>query len=381
MQDKFCTALKKSSESSSLKSKKVAQYLPDLVAKFLNFQNFIQSASPLTLRAYELDLSQAFGLKNLGTMLPPGSEVGGESLPQFRFRSSLRSQNSDKKAQKAPAPRNPKSRGVTRQRALMEPIATAYLTSDEALLKVVREAQNSWSNLSLSSRNRKAACLKSFLKWLFQERHIERDLNFQVHAPKPPVRIPHFLSVDESIAVIKIAEVAIKKAKEEFKERALREKALLLLLYGGGLRVSEACNVKWQDIDATKRLIRIRGKGSKERLVALPPIVLKSISALKGKGKFIWGAEPLSTRVAFSIVRSLGARAGLVKPLNPHALRHSFATHLLSSGTNLRTLQELLGHASLSATQKYTHLGIDQLARTVETHHPLGNKSKAKSER
>ncbi len=140
--------------------------------------------------------------------------------------------------------------------------------------------------------------------------------------------------------------------------------------------MSEACSVKWQDIDATKRIIRIRGKGSKERIVALPPIVFKSISALTGQGKFIWGVEPLSTRVAFSIVRSLGARAGLVKPLHPHALRHSFATHLLSSGTNLRTLQELLGHASLTATQKYTHLGIDHLARTVENHHPLGRGNK-----
>ena len=317
-------------------------------------------------------------MKNLGTMLPPGSELGGETINQYRFRSSLNAEITDKPTQKAKAAKNPKSRGLTPQRSLKEAPATAYLTSDDALLRVMREAQNSWSNLSLSSRNRKAACLKSFLNWLFQERHIERDLNFQIHAPKPPIRIPHFLSVDESIAVIKIADVAVKKSKEQFKDQALREKALLLLLYGGGLRVSEACNVKWQDLDANKRLVRIRGKGSKERIVALPPIVLKSISSLKGKGKFIWGAEPLSTRVAFSIVRSLGARAGLVKPLNPHALRHSFATHMLSSGTNLRTLQELLGHASLTATQKYTHLGIDQLARTVEDHHPLGNKSKVK---
>lgn len=356
--------------------KKAAEYIPDLIAKFLNYQNFIQSASPLTLKAYELDLSQAFGLKNLGVMVPPGTEMGGETLPQFRFKSSLPDpKERDKVAQRA----NPKSRSRTSQRVLKEAPATAYLTSDEALLKAIREAQSAWSNLSLSSRNRKSACLKSFLKWLFQERHIERDLNIQIHSPKPPVRMPHFLSVDESVAVLKTAELAVKKSKERFRDQALREKALLLLLYGGGLRVSEACNVKWQDIDANKRLIRIRGKGSKERIVALPPIVLKSIADLKGKGKFVWGAEPLSTRVAFSIVRSLGARAGLVKPLHPHALRHSFATHLLSSGTNLRTLQELLGHASLSATQKYTHLGIDQLARTVENHHPLGKKSKDKS--
>lgn len=332
-----------------MKSKKSAHYIPDLIAKFLNYQNFVQSASPLTLRAYELDLTQAFGLKNLGVMAHPGSDFGGETLMEFKFKSD--SAGSD-----------------------------GFLTTDEAVLKTVRTAQSGWANLSLSSRNRKAACLKSFLNWLFQERYIERELSHQIHAPKIPVRIPNFLSVDESIAVLRTAEAALKKSKDETREQALREKALLLLLYGGGLRVSEACNVKWQDIDASKRLIRIRGKGAKERIVALPPIVLKAVSALKGsKGKFIWGEQPLSTRVAFSIVRSLGHRAGLVKPLHPHALRHSFATHLLSSGTNLRTLQELLGHASLTATQKYTHLGIDQLARTVENHHPLGSQQSAVS--
>lgn len=359
-----------------MKSNKAAEYIPDLIAKFLNFQSFVQSASPLTLRAYELDLTQAFGLKNLGILAPPGTEVGGESLPQYRFKSALPDLPDGTKLPQKPQPKNPKSRSRTVLRNHSESAAAAYLTSEDALLRVVRDAQGNWSALSLSSRNRKSACLKSFLKWLFQERYIERDLNLQIHSPKIPVRIPHFLSVDESVAVLKIAESAVKKAKDDSREQALREKTLLLLLYGGGLRVSEACNVKWQDIDATKRLIRIRGKGSKERLVALPPIVVKSISSLKGKGKFIWGAEPLSTRVAFSIVRSLGQRAGLVKPLHPHALRHSFATHLLSSGTNLRTLQELLGHASLTATQKYTHLGIDQLARTVENHHPLGRGSK-----
>jgi site-specific recombinase XerD len=370
LQGKFCSALKKVQEVAALKSKKSAHYLPDLVAKFLNYQNFIQSASPLTLRAYELDLFQAFGLKNLGEMLPPGSDFGGEEVAEYRFRSSI-----DGSGRRDSSPQlNPKNRAAPKRKSSSSSETTAYLTNEEALLTAIRIAQNGWSNLSLSSRNRKAACLKSFLNWLFQERYIDRELALQINAPKIPLRVPHFLSVDESIAVIKVAEAAVKKSKQETKEQALREKALLLLLYGGGLRISEACNVRWQDIDANRRLLRIKGKGSKERIVALPPIVLKSISSIKGKGKFIWGVEPLSTRVAFSIIRSLGERAGLIKPLNPHALRHSFATHLLSSGTNLRTLQELLGHASLQATQKYTHLGIDQLARTVENHHPLGRK-------
>ncbi|HWU44604.1 MAG TPA: tyrosine-type recombinase/integrase, partial [Bdellovibrio sp.] len=88
--------------------------------------------------------------------------------------------------------------------------------------------------------------------------------------------------------------------------------------------------------------------------------------------EFVFGEEALSQRRAYEMVRQSGVRAGLLKPLHPHALRHSFATHLLSSGANLRTLQELLGHESLQATEKYTHLGIDQLARTMEQLHPLG---------
>ncbi|MNT36365.1 Tyrosine recombinase XerD [compost metagenome] len=96
-------------------------------------------------------------------------------------------------------------------------------------------------------------------------------------------------------------------------------------------------------------------------------------------GAFVFGNEALNPRTAYEIIRQSGLRAGLLQPLHPHALRHSFATHLLSSGANLRTLQELLGHESLQATEKYTHLGIDQLARTMENIHPLGSKLKTGS--
>ena len=94
--------------------------------------------------------------------------------------------------------------------------------------------------------------------------------------------------------------------------------------------------------------------------------------------KYVFGQKAIDTRTAYEIVRQSGARAGLLKPLHPHALRHSFATHLLSNGTDLRILQELLGHESLTATQKYLHLSLDKLARTMEANHPLGDKSKRK---
>jgi integrase/recombinase XerC/integrase/recombinase XerD len=95
----------------------------------------------------------------------------------------------------------------------------------------------------------------------------------------------------------------------------------------------------------------------------------------------VFGTKALSTRVAYSWIRQLGLKAGLLRPLHPHLLRHSFATHLLVSGASLRTLQELLGHSSLQATEKYTHLNLDQLARTLAQHHPLGEAQTRKPKR
>ncbi|HVK61296.1 MAG TPA: tyrosine-type recombinase/integrase [Bdellovibrionales bacterium] len=228
-----------------------------------------------------------------------------------------------------------------------------------------------WSNLAPASRNRKVATLKSFLGWLHQEGHIERDLSLQLHGPKVPKRLPHHLSVDEALALLKSVRA---------QKNAANDYALILLLYGGGLRVSEACALEWKQVDFDRRIIRVLGKGSKERIVAVAPQVLEALKALPREFRFVFGRQKLDPRKAYEIVRSQGAKAGLLKPLHPHALRHSFATHLLSSGANLRTLQELLGHANLQATQRYTHLSIDQLARTMEEFHPFGDtRAKRKS--
>lgn len=298
--------------------------IADSASKFLYFITFIKSASAQTLRSYRLDLSQAFLLDgdSLGPPIPG-------SPPPFN--------------------------------------------SDE-LLAACREAQTRWVGLSASSRNRKAACLKSFLNWLHDEGAIDRDLAHQIHAPKVPSRLPHFLSVDEVLALLESLKSDLANASTAASERsAKRDLALVLLLYGGGLRVSEACGLEWSRVDRSTRLLRVLGKGGKERLVALPPVAVAALERLlPAEGKYVFGIEPLNTRVAYGIVRSRGARAGLLKPLHPHALRHSYATHLLASGANLRTLQELLGHSTLQATSRYTHIGIDQLASTLEEKHPLG---------
>lgn len=290
-----------------------AFYLNENIDKYLKFMTFVRSSSPLTIKHYTLDLQQAFEL--------------------------------DKSS------RSPKNSWT-----------------EAELLGSVRQAFNRWATLSLASRNRKAATLKSFFSWAFDEGLTERDLSMQVVAPKVPKKLPHFLSVDEALAVLKSFD-------DEKLEVPLREKVLFLLLYGGGLRISEACNLKWSEVHLSQKVLRVMGKGSKERVVALPSTTIQVLNKWKkdsGFNEFVFGEEVLNQRTAYEMVRKSGQRAGLLKPLHPHALRHSFATHLLSSGANLRTLQELLGHESLQATEKYTHLGIDQLARTMEKVHPLG---------
>jgi integrase/recombinase XerC/integrase/recombinase XerD len=232
---------------------------------------------------------------------------------------------------------------------------------------LIRQAQTLWQDLAPASRNRKLAAVRSFLKWLHQTGEIEDDFSSRLVSTKVPVRLPHFISVDEALSLIR----SLKPGTVEH--------ALVLLLYGGGLRVSEACGLRWRDL-AVERTLRVTGKGGKERLIAVPQLVWTSVKALgatrpeapaANSSVLSGGVEPFSPRQAYNIVREAGRKAQLLKPLHPHALRHSFATHLLTSGADLRVLQELLGHSSLLATQKYTHLSLDHLARSMEKHHPL----------
>lgn len=297
------------------------------ILKYLNSIENVESYSVHTVRSYRVDLGQAFGVATT-----PDSDV------------------------------------------LRTPLSKRMPLTEDAVLGLCRGALGGWSKLAPASRNRKAATLKSFLNWLFENRLIQRDLALHVHGPKVPHRLPHHISVDEATSLLKSLKEQISQATSDFdRARALNDQALILLLYGGGVRVSEACNVRWKDIDTASRVIRIMGKGGKERLVAVPERVLTALQALPRKGAYVFGDEPLPTRKAYEHVRNQGARAGLIQHLHPHALRHSFATHLLTSGANLRTLQELLGHTSLQATQRYTHIGVDQLARTMEKFHPHGN--------
>lgn len=228
----------------------------------------------------------------------------------------------------------------------------------DVLLTLIRQAHDRWASLKPASRNRKSACVRGFLKWLFARKLIADDMSLRMPGCKVQQVLPHFISVDEAIALIRALEPGL-------------ERALVMLLYGGGLRVSEACNLRWRDLLPESHSLRVAGKGGRMRIVALPDVAWRAVQELPRGDYVLGGGKPLSTRRAYELVRQGGRRAGLLKSLHPHALRHSYATHLLTSGADLRVLQELLGHRSLAATQKYTHLSLDHLARSMEKHHPL----------
>lgn len=246
----------------------------------------------------------------------------------------------------------------------------------EDIYNEIRPRLGMWGHLSLASRNRKIATLKSFFSWLFEQKLTETDYSHRLVCPKVPKKIPHFISVDEVIAVLNHLQKAISEARDEsLRQKLLQQKTLFLMLYGGGLRISEACQLRWKDFSAREQRLLVKGKGGKQRYAILPSFCIEHLLEVKKSAPQsvdpIVGKTPLNTRTAYQLIRDLGAAAGLMNPLHPHALRHSYATHLLASGTNLRTLQKLLGHESLQATEKYTHLSVDHLARLIDQTHPL----------
>jgi len=241
---------------------------------------------------------------------------------------------------------------------------------EQILKKLISSSVKKWTSLSPATRNRKHACLKAFLNWLYTQNKTTRNMQHDITLPSIPLRLPHYLSVDEALHLIKTAATQTTHIPQKRKKDFL----LLLLLYGGGLRVSEACNIKWEHVDCSKGILRIRGKGQRERLLTVPTIVLKQLCQYQQTKGLVF--PHLSTRKAYDIVRYWGQRAALDKPLSPHILRHSFATHLLNSGSDLRTIQELLGHQSLNATQKYTHLQLSHLNKLLESCHPINTLKK-----
>ncbi len=214
---------------------------------------------------------------------------------------------------------------------------------------------------------RHVAAIRSFYRWLEREGVVESAPGAALQPPKVSSRLPHFLSQTQAAAVL-----------DETPELSEQDVAVLEVLYGSGLRVAEVSGLDLLDVDVQRGIVRVRrGKGGKERRVPLGPPGLEAVRAwLTVRPPSELTALFLNTRggrMSARSIRRLVDRAGRavgLSGLHPHALRHSFATHLLEAGADLRGIQELLGHSSLGTTQRYTHVSVDGLLKTYRAAHP-----------
>ncbi|HDT13316.1 MAG TPA: tyrosine recombinase XerC [Candidatus Aminicenantes bacterium] len=222
---------------------------------------------------------------------------------------------------------------------------------------------------------RKLASLRSFYDFCLRKRWVAENPARVLARPRQDKRVPSFLSEGEAADLLDLP-----RSSEPLD---LRDRALLELLYATGIRVSELVGIETGDIHADERLVRVRGKGKKERLV---PFGTKAREALEdyrrarpvlagrgdvGEAFFLnYRGGRLTTRSVQRLVRKAIRRTAVARKISPHSLRHSFASHLLGRGADLRVIQELLGHASLSTTQKYTHVDLQQLLAVYRKSHP-----------
>ena len=311
------------------------------VKQFLNYLHSVRNSSPHTIRSYENDLAQFLKfLTPPGTALPPLQDV-------------------------------------------------THLMIREYL------AQLHDQQLEKSTIARKLAAIRSFFKYAVREGLIVRNPARMVATPKLPKRIPAVLSAEDlnafldSVATEPPAAGARRKrnsAKDASRLMVRRDRAILELLYASGLRVSELTGLNLGDMDRRELMLRVRGKGRKERIVpyggkaqqaleAYEPLRDKLLqkSGARGDREAVFlnhFGTRLTPRSVARIVKKYARLANVNWDLHPHSLRHAFATHLLADGADLRAIQELLGHSSLSTTQRYTHATIRQLLEVFDKAHP-----------
>lgn len=232
-----------------------------------------------------------------------------------------------------------------------------------------------------SSVARTLSAIRSFLRYLVKEGHIAASPADLIVSPKVPRHLPTGLSVDEAFTLCD-EEAVLSKLSE-------RDEAIVELLYATGIRVSEACGLNVGDVDLGTRIVRVRGKGDKERIVPFHERCatklrtwLSQRSAEEGTlspaDPFFVGTQGarLNPRVLRKLLERLGQGAAMTGSLHPHRFRHAFGTHLLESGADLRTIQEFLGHASISTTQQYTQVNLSHLMKVYDAAHPHSKTNK-----
>lgn len=226
------------------------------------------------------------------------------------------------------------------------------------------------------SVNRKISSLKAFYAYLMRTGVIKANPMTGIKAPKMEKHMPAFLSVDEAFELIKAA-------SDRRDSSNLRDHAMLELFYSSGLRLSELAGLNTDDVNFAAEQVKVRGKGKKERIVPVGSPALQAIGSYlevtKEKRKKQELSQPLflnnrggriTARSIARIVDAAAIKSGIGRKISPHALRHTFATHLLNAGADLRSIQEMLGHESLSTTQKYTALNISRLMEVYDKAHP-----------
>ena len=234
--------------------------------------------------------------------------------------------------------------------------------------------------MTASSQARILSGLKSFFNYLVMEKIIQSSPLELIESPKLLRKLPDVLSLEEIDSMLGALDLS--------KPDQVRNKAMLETLYSCGLRVSELISLKISHIYVSEEIIRVIGKGNKERLVPIGQEALKSIDIYQRYIRSQWNiastdddvlflnrnGRPISRVMVFNIIKALALKAGITKKISPHTFRHSFATHLIERGADLRAVQMMLGHASITTTEIYTHLNQDYLRKSLLQYHPHFNK-------
>jgi len=230
--------------------------------------------------------------------------------------------------------------------------------------------------LGPASQARVISGIKAFFRYLVIEKLVETDPTELLQSPQMGMKLPEYLTIDE--IELLIAQIDLSSSQGE------RNKAIIETLYGCGLRVSELINMRVSDLCLKEGIISVTGKGDKQRLVPLGSMAERQIttylkqirvhvSPKKGSEDILFlniRGSMLSRQMVFLVVKELVQKAGIKKRVSPHTFRHSYATHLVQNGANLRAVQELLGHASITTTEIYTHLNIRDLRKAILKYHP-----------
>lgn len=262
-------------------------------------------------------------------------------------------------------------------------LADLHVKAEHASNEILRDFIIEIASLGIHPRSqaRVLSSIRSFYHFLIYKNKRDDDPTELLESPKTGLRLPEVLSVKEIDRIIEAIDLS--------KAEGQRNKAIVETLYGSGLRVSELINLELSRIYFVEGYMLVEGKGSKQRLVPLSPQSIRQIELWKvdrNLMKVKKGSEDvlflnrrggkLTRAMIFTIVKELAAMAGIRKNVSPHTFRHSFATHLLENGANLRAIQQLLGHESITTTELYTHIDVHFLRDTILEFHPLNKHSK-----